>query len=181
MDIGLLVFLLAATAVFWLPFIALGLIGLRVYGRREPRPVLKLGLSCLSVLFGVALMVPKVDYGYRKTMAKSREAELPEKLDALRAAIAAYRERTKTYPKALQDAVLGGLPAVDLSFGLGHAPSSAVETFEFRQGAGQVDPASLKDTGRWLYDAKTGRLLIDCTHHAAVASWAGGGGPVYTW
>lgn len=56
-----------------------------------------------------------------------------------------------------------GLPRIRLGH-LGHAESPQVETYSFLDAKGEINPTVLRDTGRWLYDATSGSLVIDCTH-----------------
>lgn len=72
------------------------------------------------------------------------------------------------FPKHLSLSSLGReylieIPKINLSH-LGHQESAVVEEYPFLDSSGHVDPTKLKDTCHWLYDPKTGIVIVDCTH-----------------
>jgi len=69
-----------------------------------------------------------------------------------------YGDNNGQWPSRLDDP-----PEADLR-AFGHTPSNAVEMRPFLDAKGAVDRAALRDTGGWLYDSKSGTLIVDCTH-----------------
>jgi hypothetical protein len=66
--------------------------------------------------------------------------------------------------KDLVPKYLKAIPALHLEK-YGHKSSNQVEYYPFLNSVGILDdPYKLRDTGHWLYDSKTGTILIDCTH-----------------
>lgn len=122
---------------------------------------------------GSAILVAGLSWGwlfYVGVGLEGQTARAHGSLTALRSAIGSYAgEHGGRPPVRLDDAGFlkdftgGTLTAVGVGC-LGHPESNAVETYPFLDAKGNVDPAKLKDTGHWLYDAKTGTLIIDCTH-----------------
>jgi len=131
------------------------------------------------------------------TAQKKREIRVSRLGPAMRELLVDFKKRTGRSPTSLLDpefAALArelvsqqsrlearsgdnGLPLIDLRH-FGHPPSSEVENYSFIGRGGKIDEKRLKDTGRWLYDAKSFELIIDCTH-PATKSWFQG--PVWTW
>lgn len=153
------------------------------------------------------LVIPKANYVYWKTRAKQREHVLPDLIRTVRVAVEAFRAKHGRFPIDLREAAFvellsaetkklagaagididsHGMPMVELYAVAGRVPdhqlSSEVETYPFLNEKAEVDVLKLKDTGHWLYDPKTGTVLLDCTHRAAVATWTPARQqPFYVW
>lgn len=206
-DSGILILSLLGAAIQSLPLIIVGVLAIFLANRlakgRKFGPALKV-IGWLAICGGLILEVTTADFAYRKTFAKGHEMFLADVLGRLRGDIDEYRKKHGAYPRTLGETDFktilmddwagnplpvmyfhvapSGLPEVSLRFGLGHSPSSEVETYPFLDAKGKVDLKLLRDTGHWLYNPKTGRLLVDCTHHAAISSWAvAGNPPIYEW
>lgn len=203
LHIQLVITALIFATVFSAPILLAGTASLWLSRRWKFGPVLKI-TGWAAILIALILIAAGTHMGYRKSFAKGHEMFLPDVLRRMRGDIDEYHKKYKVYPRALDDSdfepVLkedwkenplpamyydlnpNSLPEVALEFGLGHHPSAQVEEYPFLNARGEVAPELLRDTGHWLYDPKTGRLLVDCTHRAAIASWAvAGNPPIYTW
>ena len=104
-------------------------------------------------------------------VSRSDEQVTKGRLESLRAALNIYYgESAGQYPPRLDDSAFlrtqvgeRALPEVRLKHH-GHPPSNTVEAYPFTGADAKVDPARLRDTGHWLYDAATGLVIVDCTH-----------------
>lgn len=121
-------------------------------------------------------------YVVRRTkthMEAAQEAETRRGLRSLRNAVEIYRLDKALYPASLNDPQFLGpylsvVPPVRLAR-TGHAPSAEVETGDYGAAGGGVDPAKVRDSGRWGYDPAGGLVFIDCGHKDL------DGRPVYAW
>lgn|GEM_PF-2130400 len=106
------------------------------------------------------------------------EATTKVNLAIIRSAISIYyADNEGRFPKNMELLLwryLGAIPPIVLRR-YGHAVSSAIESRTFSDKQGKVDPAPLQDTGHWLYDPKSGNIIIDCTHKDSK------GQSVYSW
>ena len=144
------------------------LAGTRVVYKGAPNTVavvLVLVLVGGGSLFGgvIAGVLAFQDYRHMETMAT--DSVNKTSLRNIQSAVQVYYVDQVAYPKDLGDLVpkyLDKMPILDLKkYGMGS--SAQVESYSFLDPAGQVDSSKLKNTGHWLYDPATGKVIIDCT------------------
>lgn len=131
-----------------------------------------LGLGAIFISFLFLLFVGWVGTSFylkfNTMLVKSKEGANKGSLGAIKSAASIYYGDSKgIWPRNLEKDLapkyLKTIPLLHLER-YGHPSSSQVEYYPFLDSQGKVDPKLLKDTGHWLYDPKTGSLVIDCTH-----------------
>jgi uncharacterized RDD family membrane protein YckC len=142
--------------------------GTRVVYKGAPNTVaivltLVFGLGGAVVVGGITAAIAIPNFARMKSAAS--DSINKANLKNIQTAIQVYYADQMAYPKDLNSLVpkyLDAVPAVKLDkYGFGS--SSQVESYSFLDSTGQVDPQRLKNTGHWLYDPATGKIVIDCT------------------
>jgi uncharacterized RDD family membrane protein YckC len=152
------------------------LAGTRVVYAGEPNSVAQTavlsiaGLSlagCLLLGLAAAVYLPGL-------MSTTELAATRNNLDTLKSAVMLYYSDHKgAYPPSLERLTkvepsaafpyLDKIPMIKLK-SYGHSSSCQVEKYAFTDKKGKLVPSMLKDTGHWLYDPRSGLVVIDCTH-----------------
>ncbi|OVE81610.1 hypothetical protein BVY03_03140 [bacterium K02(2017)] len=88
-------------------------------------------------------------------------------LNNLRQHISNFQKDHQFYPKNLNELItkkyIKTIPQAKL-IKFGHADSSQVLTKNFIDKQLNIKTQLLEDSGNWIYDAISGKLILDCTH-----------------
>ncbi len=142
-----------------------------------PKPSIRAICSSLLFLLLIVIIVTIITPRFIQMVEKSREGSAIGNLGTLKSAASIYYGDSQgiwpgNLEKDLVPKYLKSIPTLHLEK-YGHPPSNQVEYYPFLNASGKLDVSKLKDTGHWLYDSKTGAVLIDCTHKDTL------GNPVY--
>ena len=142
--------------------------GTRVVYKGAPNTIavvltLVFGGGGLLVGAGITAALAIPNYKHMETIATDSLNKAA--LRNIQSAIQVYYVAQAAYPKDLESLVpkyLDKIPKLQLDkYGMGN--SNQVESYSFLDLMGQVDGSKLKNTGHWLYDPATGKIVIDCT------------------
>lgn len=134
--------------------------------------------TLLPLIYASAVVIPTF-YRLKQMVVRAQETSTHAGLQTLRSATQIYYMKMGEYPENLKNASFLGeyileIPPVTLGK-KGHPISKDIEISAL-SGSDIEDMASqLKDTGHWIYDPQTGRVIVDCTHQDTR------GQPIYSW